>query len=145
MLDAGVRRGAEREIGGPGDLSAAAAGAIAGVRDALFSDLNAPQALEALFTFIRRANAALDAGGVSAASLEQAQAAFTTIDSLLDLVPEPATTPELDAWVEDRLAERAAARAERDFGAADRIRSELEAKGVAIEDTPAGTRWRKVR
>ncbi|HET7585459.1 MAG TPA: cysteine--tRNA ligase [Gemmatimonadaceae bacterium] len=129
----------------PTELGAIADEALARVRDALFHDLNAPQALEALFTFIRRANAALDVGAVAPASLERARAAFATIDSLLDLTPAPVDDPAVASWVEERLAARAAARATRDFGAADRIRAELEAAGVSIEDTPGGTRWRKVR
>jgi cysteinyl-tRNA synthetase len=47
--------------------------------------------------------------------------------------------------VEERLTARREARARRDFAAADAIRGELDGKGIAIEDTPQGTRWKKVR
>jgi cysteinyl-tRNA synthetase len=47
--------------------------------------------------------------------------------------------------VEERLAARAAARAARDFATSDGIRREVEARGVAIEDSAAGTRWKVVR
>jgi cysteinyl-tRNA synthetase len=46
------------------------------------------------------------------------------------------------AWIESRIAARTAARAARDFAAADRVRAELLERGVALEDGPAGTVWR---
>jgi len=52
---------------------------------------------------------------------------------------------ELSSWVEDQLRERAAARQRRDFAAADAVRKALEEKGIAIEDSPSGTRWKKLR
>jgi cysteinyl-tRNA synthetase len=115
------------------------------VREALSNDLNAPQALDALFTFINRANAELDRGGEDVAALERARAAFAVVDGVLELVPPVEVDPALAGWVEERLAARRAARGRRDFAVADAIRAELEGQGVAIEDTPGGTRWKKVR
>ena len=116
------------------------------VTAALFDDLNAPIALGALFTFVRRANAELDRNGVDKQALEKAREVFARINSVLDVVPEAVgPDPELARWVEERLAARKQARARRDFAEADRIRSEIEGKGVAIEDTPHGTKWKKVR
>jgi cysteinyl-tRNA synthetase len=113
---------------------------------ALFDDLNAPIALGSLFTFVRRANAELDRNGVDKRALERAREVFARINSVLDVVPEAVgPDPELARWVEERLSARKAARAQRDFAAADRIRGEIEAKGVAIEDTPQGTKWKKLR
>jgi cysteinyl-tRNA synthetase len=48
-----------------------------------------------------------------------------------------------DDEVEDRIAERNAARARRDFAASDKIRDELLQAGVILEDTKAGTRWKR--
>jgi cysteinyl-tRNA synthetase len=65
---------------------------------------------------------------------------------VLDIVPDASgPDPELARWVEERLTARKEARARRDFAAADKIRAELEAKGVVIEDTPQGTKWKAVR
>jgi cysteinyl-tRNA synthetase len=65
---------------------------------------------------------------------------------VLDLVPDRMVEdPELAAWVEERLAGRKAARERRDFAEADRIRAELAERGIAIEDTGAGTKWKRVR
>jgi cysteinyl-tRNA synthetase len=130
--------------GGTEALAAAAAEAAREVRAALFDDLNAPEALAALFTFVRRANAELDRGGDDVAALDAARRAFTEIDGALDLVPDRAEADgDLAAFVEDRLAARRAARARRDFAAADAIRAELEGRGVEIKDTPQGTTWRR--
>ena len=116
------------------------------VNAALFDDLNAPIALGALFTFVRKANAELDRNGVDKRSLEKAREVFARINSVLDVVPESSgPDPELEHWVDERLKARKEARAKREFAEADRIRAEIEGKGVAIEDTPQGTKWKKVR
>ena len=113
---------------------------------ALFDDLNAPIALGALFTFVRKANAELDRNGVDKRALERAREVFARINSVLDVVPEAVgPDPELARWVEERLTARKTARAARDFAEADRMRAEIEARGIAIEDAPQGTKWKKIR
>ena len=120
--------------------------ADAEVTAALFDDLNAPIALGALFMFVRKANAELDRNGVDKRALERARAVFARINAVLDVVPiEVGADPELARWVEERLVARKAARQGRDFAEADRIRGEIEGKGVTIEDTAQGTKWKKVR
>jgi cysteinyl-tRNA synthetase len=116
------------------------------VTGALFDDLNAPIALGALFTFVRRANAELDRNGVDKQALEKAREVFARINSVLDVVPEAVgPDPELARWVEEKLAGRKKARAGRDFARADAIRAEIEARGIAIEDTAQGTKWKTLR
>jgi cysteinyl-tRNA synthetase len=127
------------------ELEMIAEEAEAEVNAALFDDLNAPIALGALFTFVRRANAELDRNGVDKRAVEKARQVFSRIDSVLDVVPDAAgPDPDLARWVKERLAARKEARARRDFANADSIRAEIEARGIAIEDTPHGTKW-KVR
>jgi cysteinyl-tRNA synthetase len=78
--------------------------------------------------------------------LDRARSAFERINGVLDIVPdEEQADAALRGWVEERLAARRAARAARDFPAADRIRGELSERGVLIEDTPRGTKWRLAR
>jgi cysteinyl-tRNA synthetase len=67
---------------------------------------------------------------------------------LLGSDPEAWFTSDADAGltgaqIEERLAERKAARQNRDFAAADRIRDELATLGISIEDGSDGTRWRR--
>jgi cysteinyl-tRNA synthetase len=114
------------------------------VATALNDDLNAPRAVAALFDFVRAANRELDkpdgAGGTA-----RALAAFERVTGVLDVLPtERAVDPALAGWVTERIAARAQARKSKDFKAADAIRAELGARGVEIEDTPQGTKWRVV-
>src|SRR5687767_5965185 len=144
-----VRDFAERleasKFGTP-ELATVAEEAEAEVKAALFDDLNAPIALGALFTFIRKANAELDRNGMDKKALEKARRAFELINSVLDVIPDAVgSDPELGKWVEEKLLARQEARAKRDFAQADAIRVEIEARGVAIEDGPQGTRWKKTR
>jgi cysteinyl-tRNA synthetase len=131
---------------GTENMSAIAAELQRSAIDAFNDDLNAPEAMAALFEFIRMINAELDAGGTDAAGLDAARKAFALVNGVLDIVPGEAEVDDaLSRWVEERLAARREARARRDFAAADAIRGELDGKGIAIEDTPQGTRWKKVR
>jgi len=135
-------------------------------RAALTDDLNAPEALAALFTFIQRANAELDRRGRDATALERARSAFAIVNGVLDVRPrtivvtadavtvlpgeahtsdEPVRNATLDVpsaelaeWARTRLGDRREARQRRDFAAADAIRGELEARDFVVKDTPTG-------
>jgi cysteinyl-tRNA synthetase len=130
--------GARREPTGPlADLGAALE---KGVQGALDDDLNAPQALAHLFDFVRGANREIDAGAGGAPA---ARAALERVMRVLDILPTvKSADPELARWVDEQLAARKAARASRNFAEADKIRDALKVRGVEIEDTPTGTKWR---
>jgi cysteinyl-tRNA synthetase len=140
---------------GTPELARAAEDAERDVRAALFDDLNAPEALGALFTFVRRGNAELDRSGSDRDALARARTAFATIDGVLDLTPRPQDADgdegagveraRLAEWVEGKLAARREARAARDFSLADAIRRELEQRGIEVKDGPGGTEWRMIR
>ena len=133
----------EQAKGGTTELAGAAAKLIENAEAALFDDLNAPEALAALSDFVKSANAELDRGGSDWEALARAQQAFARINGVLDVVPSaPQAGAELAAWVEERLQARREARSRRDFAAADTIREELLTRGVSIEHTANGTKWR---
>ena len=132
--------------GGTRGLEDAADKLETAAREALFDDLNAPEAMAALFEFIRTANKELDAGGTDASALGRVREVFALVDGVLDIVPEPVDTDAARAtWVEEQLVTRAAARARRDFTAADAIRAALDEEGIVIEDHAGGTRWKASR
>lgn len=132
--------------GGTPELAVAAEELDREATEAFFDDLNAPAAIGALFTFINKANAELDRNGTDTEALAKARAAFEKVNGVLDIIPDAVgPDPELVAYVEGRLAERRDARSKRDFARSDAIRDELVARGIAIEDGPQGTRWKKVR
>ena len=123
-----------------GALADLAGGFERGVREALDDDLDAPRACAHLFDFVRAANREIDAGAGGAPA---AQAALARVMGVLDVLPtRKAVTADLSQWVEQRISARHVARQSRDFKEADRIRAELKEKGVDIEDTPGGTKWK---
>jgi cysteinyl-tRNA synthetase len=130
--------------GGTPELAAAAETLESEASEALFDDLNAPLAMGALFNFVRRANAELDRGGSDVAALESARRAFERINGVLDVIPAVEQADDA-AEIEALLAERKAAREQRDFARSDAIRKSLEERGVEIKDGPGGTTWKRVR
>jgi cysteinyl-tRNA synthetase len=110
-------------------------------QEAMDDDLNTAGALGALFTLIRDANVAIDAGRLSAGDANGIKSALVKIDPVLDIFPkrdEP-LDDEINRLIEARLAARKA----RNFPESDRVRDELLARGIILEDTPGGTRWRR--
>jgi cysteinyl-tRNA synthetase len=108
---------------------------------AMDDDLNTAAALGALFTLIRDANVAIDAGRITPNDAEGICTAMMRVDPVLDLYPR--RDDALDQSVESLIEARNAARRARNFAESDRIRDELLAKGILLEDTPGGTRWRR--
>jgi cysteinyl-tRNA synthetase len=107
----------------------------------LDDDLNTAAALAAVFNFLRAVNAAVDDGSLDAPGARTAREALAGADRVLGVLP--AGPDALSAEVEDRIAARNAARKRRDFALSDRIRDELAKKGIVLEDTPGGTRWKR--
>src|SRR5450759_1162158 len=115
----------------------------AGYRDALDDDLNLPQGVGLVFELLREANSALDDDRVGERGRAGLLALIDDVDAHLDVVR--AEEPGLADEVERLIAEREAARVARDFGRADRIREELRGRGIALEDSKEGVRWKRVQ
>jgi len=114
------------------------------VATALNDDLNAPRAVAALFDFVRAANRELDKPE-RPRGVARALAVFERVAGslLLDVLPtQRPVDPAMVSWIEERISARARARKSKDFKAADAIRAELAGRGVEIEDTPLGTKWK---
>lgn len=117
--------------------------------EAMDDDLGTPAALAVLFNTIKSGNIALDQGNTDAALLAHSQVrAMLDIFGLDPDAPEWTTaatavdlTPVVDGLVNALLAQRAQARARKDWTAADTIRDQLATIGLQVTDTPDGPRW----
>ena len=120
--------------------------ALAAAREAfgaaLDDDLGISPALAVLFELVRDLNRRIDGRSLSTADAERALGLLRDLDQVLGVLPEEADA--LDPEVAAMLEARAAARAARDWAASDRLRDELAERGVAVEDTRDGQRWRRL-
>jgi cysteinyl-tRNA synthetase len=115
--------------------------------DALRDDLNTAGALGAIFELVRAVNSAIDAGQVGRSDVPVIRQAFEEFDRVLGVLSlrraEDTRPPVPVGDIERLIEERHAARRRRDFPAADRIRDELAARGVLLEDSAGVTRWKR--
>jgi cysteinyl-tRNA synthetase len=114
---------------------------------ALRDDLNTAAGLGAIFDLIRALNIAMDARQVGQGDAGEIIAAFDHFDRVLGVLSlrraEDATPPIPQAEIDAAILARQDARRRRDFAEADRIREDLLAKGVILEDFAQGTRWKR--
>ncbi|HZN54198.1 MAG TPA: cysteine--tRNA ligase [Candidatus Polarisedimenticolaceae bacterium] len=136
LAEGGIAEGREPEF------DAKLAAIEAEVRDGLGDDLNVSGAFGALFRLVREANAALDRRELPAGSAAALSETLARLDGALGVIASKA--PELLApEIEDLIARRQAARRAKDFAESDRIRNLLAGRGIVLEDTPQGVRWRR--
>ncbi len=122
-----------------GQLEARRAQFIAAMDD----DLNTADGLAAVFELVRDINVSVLPSG-SKALLEEAAALFDTLATdVLGLVYNR-KKETLDDGIAARIEARQAARAAKNWAEADRIRDELKAEGIVLEDTPQGVKWHRV-
>jgi cysteinyl-tRNA synthetase len=108
---------------------------------ALDDDLNISPAQAALFDLVRELNRRIDARVLSTADATRATDFIRDLDRVLGIAPVAETV--LEPELQELLDERAAARAARDWAGSDRLRVALAARGVLVEDTRDGQRWRR--
>ena len=110
---------------------------------AMDDDLGISAALAAVFELVRDVNRRIAARTISTADARLALDALRDLDRVLGVLPD-AGEPALEADLAELLDLRATARAARDWAASDRLRDELAARGIAVEDSRDGQRWRRV-
>ena len=110
----------------------------------LDDDLNTAEALAAIFEHVRDGNSAMDAGEFLAGNVEASAALFARFDSIFDVLNATVgATGISDEEVEMLIAERNAARKAKNFKRSDEIRNELTDRGIILEDTKDGVRWKR--
>jgi cysteinyl-tRNA synthetase len=150
-------------------LQAAAKNARAEYRSALANDLNTAEARAPIFDLIRAANTAMDQGELKAGDRDAILVVLKDFDAVFDVLEDgdaeatrralewaeqegrmSEAAPELlarqgltDAAIEALVSERSLAKKQRNFARADEIRKELAEKGVVIEDSKDGVRWKR--
>ena len=126
----------------PSDQSSSLATDLAeGFEEAMDDDLNTPKALSVIFSIAKKANTLIDSGTLGKAAADDLLEALQKVDSVLGVLDFG--KEELSPRLAELLARRGEARKRKDYAESDRIRKELLAEGVVVEDTPGGTRWKR--
>ncbi len=121
--------------------------AVAAFSGHIRSDVNAAAAIGVMFDLVRALNSAIDGGELGADDAAAVRATFDRFDQVLGVLAlrraederPPVPVEEIDQLIEGRRAARLA----RNFAEADRIRKDLDARGIVLEDTGSTTRWKR--
>ena len=140
-LDFAIENAPEGEQGGEAEMAAKLEGFRERFITAMDDDLNTADAVAVLFDMVREINT-YTAAPHSKASLEGAVKLFDELTDVLGILYNR-KKESLDEEVEQLIAARQAARKEKNWAEADRIRDELKAMGIVLEDTPQGVKWKK--
>jgi cysteinyl-tRNA synthetase len=110
-------------------------------------DVNSAAAIGVMFDLVRALNSAIDAGELGAGDAAAVRQTFDRFDSVLGILSlrraEDQKPPVPVEEIEQLIADRRAARLARNFAEADRIRRDLDSRGIILEDTGSTTRWKR--
>ncbi|MGB2981952.1 MAG: cysteine--tRNA ligase, partial [Candidatus Zixiibacteriota bacterium] len=109
--------------------------------EALDDDLNTSEALGVTFTLVKEVNRLMDEKAISGSDAGKVLTVVNEFDSVLGLLKREELI--LDQEVKALIEKRVKARKDKDFALADQIRKDLEEKGIILEDTPEGTKWKR--
>ena len=110
---------------------------------AMEDDFNTADAVSVMFELVREVNTATGKDGCSKALAKACLDRLLELDGVLGLLYKQEAGDDLAAWVEDLIAKRQEARKAKNWAEADRIRDELKEKGIILEDTKQGVKWKK--
>ena len=111
--------------------------------DAMDDDLNTAGAMGVVFDFVKDVNI-ITSNNASSEFAFQVAKFFDELTGVLGILFKENINYELDSEIEEMIKKRQEAREKRDWVTADRIRDELSARGIILEDTPQGIRWKKI-
>lgn len=112
--------------------------------NAMDDDLNMPEALSKLFEFMREVNSLIDKRQISKKNALDVYNTMLEFDKVLGL-DLAVKKEEISDEIKGLIEQREEARKKKDFAEADKIRKELKEKGILLEDTPTGVRWRRAK
>jgi cysteinyl-tRNA synthetase len=133
---------AKTEPGSNAELHAATEQALKDFEAGMDDDLNTSVALAAVHDLTRQVNTVLARRGLREDNKREISDAIARLDSVLNVFGEP-QTQIVDDEVQKLIDERQEARHRRDFARGDEIREELAGRGIILEDTKDGVRWKR--
>jgi cysteinyl-tRNA synthetase len=133
---------AKTEPGRSDNLHAVTEQALKGFEAGMDDDLNTSVALAAVHNLTREVNSVLAGRALREDNKREVMAAIERIDSVLNVFGRP-QTEMLDDEVQRLIDERQTARHRRDFDRGDEIRDQLAERGIVLEDTKDGVRWKR--
>lgn len=114
--------------------------------NAMNDDFNTPLALSVLFELAKEANKFIDENGkISKKTGEEVIKTFKKLGYIFGILQKEIKKEKLSKEILDLIVKREGYRKRGDFQTADKIRKELSEKGILVEDSPEGPRWKKIK